>query len=73
MVRAVWMEKIMTKTANALQCRQLKDSELDLVSGGTDAEEGLKAAVAEFNMLLGITTTLMNAWGASLMGAARKA
>jgi hypothetical protein len=28
------MEKIMTKTANALQDRELQDSELDSVSGG---------------------------------------
>jgi hypothetical protein len=33
MVRAAWMEKIMTKSANASQ-RELQDSELDSVSGG---------------------------------------
>jgi hypothetical protein len=29
-----WMEKIMSKTANASQCRELQDSELDGVMGG---------------------------------------
>ena len=63
----------MTKTANALQCRQLEDSELALVSGGTVAEEELKAAAAEFNMLVGVLTTLINAQGAALNNAAQKA
>ena len=61
----------MSKTGNESEYRQLEDSELALVSGGTYEE--LKAAVAEFNMLMDITTTLMNAWGQQLMGAARKA
>jgi len=68
MVRAAWMEKIMSKTG-----RQLEDSELELVSGGTVAEEGLKAAAAEFNMLVGVLTTLINAQGAALNNAAQKA
>ena len=62
----------MSKTA--MQDRELQDNELELVSGGETAEEAqLKAEAAMFNMLVGITTTLMNAWGQQLMGAARKA
>jgi hypothetical protein len=34
MVSAAWMEKIMTKTGNASQDRELQDSEPVSVSGG---------------------------------------
>ena len=65
------MEKMMTK---AVQERELQDNELDLVSGGeTAAEAELRAAADTFNILLGITTTLMNSWGAQLQGIARQA
>ena len=63
----------MSKTDNASLCRELEDSELELVSGGTVAEEELKAATAEFNMLLGVITTLINAQGDALKNAAQKA
>ena len=56
---------------NESEYRQLEDSELELVSGGMYEE--LKAACDTLNVLMGITTTLMNAWGQQLMGAARKA
>ena len=56
------------------QDRELQDDELELVSGGETAEEAeLRAAAATFNMLFGIYTNIMNAWGQQLMGAARKA
>ena len=60
----------MSKTA--MQDRELQDNELELVSGGENYDE-LKAAADTLNILLGITTTIMNAWGQQLMGAARKA
>ena len=60
----------MTKT---VQERELQDNELDLVSGGETSTEALKAAADTLNILMGITTTLMNSWGQQLMGAARKA
>jgi hypothetical protein len=34
------MEKIMSKTGNASQYRELEDSELDSVSGGADVNIG---------------------------------
>jgi hypothetical protein len=45
MVRAAWMEKIMSKTANASQYRQLQDSELDSVSGGAVNIERLDTTI----------------------------
>jgi len=62
----------MNKTA--MQDRELLDSELELVSGGeTAANSDLRAAADMLNVLMGITTTLMNSLGAQLQNTVRQA
>ena len=60
----------MNKTGNASQYRELLDSELELVSGGTNEE--LKA-IAIYNLFMDAAGKIINSMNDSLKNTAQKA